>query len=212
VASDKTTKNGAKPDRRDSIHRLLADAVAGLPQATGVFQDLVSAPAADRAGHAERLHKVESDSDARYLALIHKIGRTFITPFDREDMYALVEALDDVVDQLDHAADLLVRFQLGDLPAELVDNGRDLHQMARLSVESVDLIKKPEKLETVLAEVNRLENAMDARYRDLLVRILDHEPARDAIKLKILADGVEEAATKLEAFDRAVGIMAIKET
>lgn len=201
-----------KPKARKTIQLLLQDAVSDLPLATAAFLKLVTAARDDRPSLAEGLHTVETTADSHYLELVHTVGSAFITPYDREDLYAMVEALDDVIDMLDHAGGLLARFDLDDLPPEVVDNARALHEMALVSQHTVDLIKKPAKLEQALVECNALENAMDSRYRDLLVRILEHEDARYAIKVKILADSMEEAANRLDRFGRAVGLIAIKET
>ncbi len=178
--------------RKDTIQTLLHEAVDSLPEATEAFLALVEAEPADRAKLAKKLSAVESAADERYLALLHKIGSSFITPYDREDIYEMVEALDDVVDQLDHAGQLLVRFNLGELPKELVGNARALHRMAKSSHKTVHLIKSPKKLEALLISINELENEIDEGYRDLLVRVLNDADSTDVIKIKILADCVEE--------------------
>ncbi|NQU36538.1 MAG: DUF47 family protein [Actinobacteria bacterium] len=205
--------NGKKiKKRKSSIQSLLDEVAVSLPEATSAFVDLVSADPEQRGKLAKALHAVESAADERYLAILHKVGESFITPYDREDIYEMVEALDDVVDQLDHAGQLLARFSLGALPEELVANARTLHKMAQMSHQTIPLIKHPKKLEQLLIEINTLENEMDERYRDLLVEMLDDAEARDAIKIKIIADCVEAAATNLDKFGRSVGLIAIKET
>ncbi len=198
--------------RKSTVQSLLHDAVDSLPAATGAFVDLVTAAPGERAKLAERLHEVESAADERYLAIIRKVSESFITPYDREDIYQMVEALDDVVDQLDHAGALLARFKLGTLPDELVANAKSLNEMAEMSHQTVRLIKKPQQLERLLVDINVVENEMDDRYRDLLVEMLDDAKARDVIKIKTLADCIEAAATKLDQFGRSVGLIAIKET
>lgn len=197
---------------QETIQSLLTRALGSLPEATDVFLELVRVDPGGRQALAERMHEVEAAADVRYLALLRKVGQSFITPYDREDIFEMVEALDDVVDQLDHAAHLLARFDLGELPPEFVVNAKSLREMAELSQQTVDLIKKPEKLLDVLIAINALANEMDARYRDLLVDLLSDAKARDVIKIKVIADCVADATIKLDHFGRAVGVMAIKET
>lgn len=199
--------------RKLKLEDLLAKDVAGLPEVTSVFAALMASDRAGRAKLAKRMHKLEATGDERFIAVVKKVADTFITPFDRDDLYQAVESLDDVIDQLDHASQLAVRFDLPDaLPAELSKCASLLHEMSRLAPQMVEAIKKPKKMEPLMYEESRIENEMDQVYRDLLVRLVNDKDPLDLMKIKILADCIEAAATKLERFIRSVGVIAIKDT
>lgn len=175
--------------------------------------ELVSASPEARGPLLERLHQIEAEADQEYVDLLRKVTSTFVTPFDREDLYEMIETVDDVIDVLDHTGSLIVGIGLGELPAQLVENARGLVTMSQVCARAPRLIKKPKKLEAVLFEVNAIENALDAGYRSVLIEALSvgSDPL-EAMRIKTVADSVELASARMEQFIHALGVTAIKET
>lgn len=197
----------------DAIGKMLGDDVEYLPAVATAFYTLVSAKPEARAELADKLHDLEEEADKSYLKVIRKVADTFITPYDREDLYEMIEAIDDVIDHLDHAAHLLVSFEMGKMPEEFVDSCKQLVGMCEQARDAVGLLKKPSKLEKVMFAINDHENALDKNYRKMLTDAL--QPGSDpiyAIKLRILAEELEQTATKVEKFSRTLAVAAIKET
>lgn len=184
-----------------------------LPEAVALFAEILAAADADRHGIARKLNKLEREMDQKYEELVRKVADTFITPYDREDIYLMAEALDDVVDSLDTYASLIDDVGYGKLPDPLVNSGGELVRMTAAAVELVSLIKKPKKLEVALRAANECENQLDRNFRETLTTALrtGADPLA-AIRLVVLANAVEDIATKLENFIRSVAIVAIKET
>ena len=202
-----------KLKRPDAIQKMMSDATEHLPDATMAFYSLVTAKPDARAGLADKLAAIEKEADERQIKLLRKVSTTFITPYDREDIYDMFEALDDVVDSLDHAGKLLVCFQIAALPQEFADAAKELVKMSEQARDITEYIKKPNKLEKALFAVNEHENNIDGFYRKMLCDALatDADPIH-ALRVKTLADSVENAATAIERFTRALAITAIKET
>lgn len=199
--------------RPDAIGKMIGEAVSHLPDATMAFYTLVTARPDARPPLAEKLHTIETTADERYITLIRKVADTFITPYDRDDLYRMIEALDDVIDALDGAGQLLIDFDLDKAPKVLVDSARELVGMSEQARDAVDVIKKPRRLEKILFAINDHENRLDANYRQLVAGQL--RPGCDplvAMKWKILADEIEAASTNLDAFARTLAVAAIKET
>ena len=197
----------------DAIQKMLGDFVLNLPETTIAFHALVSAKPDARAKLAEKIHTMEKDGDERYVKLVRKVAGTFITPFDREDLYEMIEAIDDVIDCLDHAAYLVVDFDMDKFPESFLASTTELVGMSEQARDAVQYIKKQGKLEKVLFAINKHENALDTNYRSLLTTTLvpGADPI-DVMKLKILADIVEQVATQLDNFTRTIAVAAIKET
>lgn len=199
--------------RPDAIAKMMSEAASHLPDATMAFYSLVSANPEARPALATKLAKVEQEADDRQVKLMRKVSTTFITPYDREDIYGMFETLDDVVDSLDHAGRLVVDFEMLELPPELIESAKKLVKMSEQARDATEYIKKPNKMEKALFAINAHENNLDSAYRALLRKAL--MPGSDpieAIKVKILADSIEHAATRIESFARALSIAAIKET
>src|SRR4029078_11303479 len=77
---------------------------------------LVRADLADRAALAEQLRQVEHAGDEIVHATLNRLNTTFVTPFDRADIYALTSALDDCIDQIEECAALIVLYRVDPLP------------------------------------------------------------------------------------------------
>lgn len=197
----------------DPITTMIGDLVSMLPKATGAFQDLVSSEPQDRVKILEDLHGIEVQSDELYLNLLRKVVDTFITPYDREDIYRMVENLDDVIDEIEHTSILIVELGLHKLPTAIVQSADELHTMSESVKSATKHIKKPKKMEKHLFAVNDSENQLDILYRETVINALadDADPLQ-ATRLTVIARSIELIASYLDNFTRALAVTAIKET
>lgn len=199
--------------RPDAIAKLMTGLVAGLPESTALFVEALESSSKKRPGVLERLHKAETDADARNTVFLTKVEDSFITPFDREDLFSMAEWLEDVIDTLDHGVDLLIRTELDELPKAFLQGAHDLNEMANLSTEAVELIKKPKKFRTVWDSINDLENRMDERHNEVLADLYSGKyEVFEALKMKLIQDTIEDSANNLDRFVRTLARTAIKES
>jgi predicted phosphate transport protein (TIGR00153 family) len=173
-------------------------------------------PEADAQAVSEKLVEVEHDSDAITHGLYQKINSTFITPFDREDIYRLGSNLDDVMDHLEAVGSLMYLYGLTSLPAlpremhELVDV---LDRQAKVTAEAMGRLKGLNGLDDYWVECNRLENEGDRVYRMLLVRLFSGEyDALTVLKMKEVVDELERACDAFERVANTVETIAVKES
>lgn len=199
--------------KTDSIQQMLRDAVGQLPEASTTFHTLATAMPDSRPAILEKLSEIEASADDDYLKALRKTAGTFITPFDREDLFLIVEATDDVIDQLDHLGMLLVGFEVERLPETFVQMSKEIVGMCEALAECVGLIKKHNKLEKHLYSLNEHCGAFDRSYRQLLIESLaDASVGTETAKLMALAMGLERASMRLNDLTRAICVTAIKET
>jgi predicted phosphate transport protein (TIGR00153 family) len=173
-------------------------------------------PGIDVQSISERLVKLEHDTDQITHETFNKINSTFVTPFDREDIYELAAKLDDVMDHQEAAGTLIYLYGLTDLPAlpremhELIDV---LHKQALLTADAMPRLKSMKDLSDYWIETNRLENEGDRAYRMLLVRLFSGEyDALTVLKLKEVADELEAACDAFEHVAHRVETIAVKES
>ena len=95
---------------------LFADASTNISACVEVLREFVNAPPERHPELAQRMHDVEHAGDEATHTILNQLNRSFITPFDREDIYRLAGRLDDVIDFIDAAVDLAALYQVGDLP------------------------------------------------------------------------------------------------
>ena len=162
----------------DSFYEFFNQAAANLVTGHGVAHRAGAARRRHAQSIAERLGDVEHDSDQITHEVYNKINSTFITPFDREDIYRLASNLDDVMDHIEAAGNLVYLYGLTKLPAlpremhelvDVLDRAGPAHRRRDAAAEG------DEGPQGVLGRVNRLENEGDQAYRMLLVRLFSGE-------------------------------------
>ncbi|MCW2726533.1 MAG: hypothetical protein JWN35_3454 [Frankiales bacterium] len=170
-------------------------------------------PGADRAAVAARLRDIEHASDEITHTVMRALNSTFVTPFDREDIYRLASRLDDVMDHMEAAADLVVLYDIGELPEE---THRVIDVLVRAAVVTADAmpgLREMKGLEAYWIEVNRLENEADQIYRRTVAKLFSGKyDALTALKLKDLADELEAAADAFEDVADTIETITVKES
>jgi predicted phosphate transport protein (TIGR00153 family) len=199
----------------DSFYELFSRAAQNLVKGTDLLSEL-AVPGADVQSVSERLVEVEHDSDAITHELYKKINSSFITPFDREDIYRLGSLLDDVMDHLEAVGSLLYLYgltKLPTLPREIHEIVEVLDKQARLTAEAMPRLKSMKDLEPYWVECNRLENEGDSAYRMALVRLFSGEyDALTVLKMKEVVDELEAACDAFEHVANTVETIVVKES
>ena len=198
-----------------TFYDLFSRAAANLVLGTKLLTEL-ALPDVDVHSISDRLVEVEHDSDAITHELFNKLNTSFITPFDREDIYRLGSNLDDVMDHLEAVGSLLYLYGLTTLPTlprEMHDMVAVLDQQAKLTAETMPRLRSMKNLKDYWVEVNRLENEGDRAYRMLLVRLFSGEfDALMVMKMKEVADELEAACDAFEHIGHTVETIAVKES
>jgi len=199
----------------DSFFDHFSRAAENLVKGTALLSELIL-PDADVQSVSERLVEVEHDSDAITHELYKRINSSFITPFDREDIYRLGSGLDDVMDHLEAVGSLLYLYGLTKIPVlpremhEMVDV---LDRQAKVTAEAMPKLRTMRDLEDYFVECNRLENEGDRVYRMLLVRLFSGEyDALTVLKLKEVVEELERACDAFERVANTVETVAVKES
>lgn len=201
--------------RDDSFYELFIASAGKLVEGAALVVQLF-VPGAEVQSLSERLVILEDAADDITHNLFRKLNSTFITPFDREDIYRLGSLLDDVMDHLEAVGSLLLLYGLTDvraIPADMSELARVLDEQAHLTIEAMQRLKPMKDLEEYWIGCNRLENEGDAIYRRLLARLFSGEfDALTVMKLKEVADVLEAACDGFEHIANAVETIAVKES
>lgn len=196
----------------ESFYDLFTEAANNLVAAADVLAEFFAAPG-DRTELAGRLRDHEHAGDTTTHQIFRQLNSSFVTPFDREDIYALASNIDDVMDSMDAAADMVELTGLRDLPQEMSRQVELLQRAAHTTAEAMPRLPTMKDLESYWIEVNRIENEADKLYRRLLSRLFSGDyDALTVMKLKEVADELEEAADALEHVAHVVETIAVKES
>ena len=199
--------------RNNAFYAMFAVSGQNLVVGAGLLKELLGAEPADRKAIAEKMREAEHDGDEATHAIMRELNESFITPFDREDIYLLASSLDDVMDAMEAAVDLVVLYQIGELPPEVADQVDVLERAAELTAEAMPRLRSMKDLSEYWIELNRLENQADQVYRRLLARLFNGEyDALTVMKLKEVVDPLEAAPDAFEHVANTVETIAVKES
>lgn len=193
---------------------LLADLAQHLVRGSSLLAELLGADRAGREKLADEMHEVEHLADESTHSIMRRLNQTFVTPFDREDISGLASALDDCMDEMDEAAELIVLYKLDALPDRVSEQVQVLQRCAELTAEAMPRLRSMDKLADYWVEVNRLENQADKLHRKLLAQLFD-DLAGDPVqlmKLKEIVEILENAADSFEKVANMVETIALKES
>ena len=198
--------------RDESFYTMFAASADNLVVAAEVLAELVP-DSANREKLADHMRDLEHTGDTITHRIFRQLNSSFITPFDREDIYRLASNLDDVMDAMEAAADLILLTNLGTLPREMSRQVELLQKAARETADAMPRLKVMRDLSPYWIEVNRLENEADKTYRRLLSRLFTGDyDALTVMKLKEVADNLETAADAFEHVANVVETIAVKES
>jgi len=195
-----------------AFYDLLTESAKRLVDGAGLLAEML-AEDGDREEVAHRMRDAEHTSDETTHEIVRRVNSTFITPFDREDIYSLASQLDDCMDFMEESVDLVLLYEVEHLPSELAGFVEVIQRCAELTAEAMPRLKSMKDLEEYWIEINRLENAGDKYYRRTLAKLFSGQfEALEVLKLKDIVDSLEHA---IDAFERVANIVeqiAVKES
>jgi predicted phosphate transport protein (TIGR00153 family) len=196
------------------FYDLFAAAGATISDAAGVLCDFFDDTSSERrADLAARLRELEHIGDETTHDIMRGINTSFITPFDREDIALLAARLDDVLDDMEAAADLTVLYRIDRLPPGVRGQAALLAEAATLTAEAMTRLRSLADLESYWIAVNEVENRADDIYRALLADVFNNgDDVVYMIKVKEVIDQLEAAADAFEHVANVVQSIAAKES
>ena len=199
--------------REHEFYPLFTSAAQNLVVGAELLGDLVAAEPERRAELAARIKDAEHEGDRLTHEIMSKVNTSFITPFDREDIYRLASSLDDVMDSMDAAADLTVLYRVEQLPAGVVEQVDVLRRAAAVTAGAMPQLRTMHNLQDYWVEVNSLENEADQIYHRLLAELFGGGyEVLTVLKLKDIVEQLEEAADNFEKVANTVESIALKES
>ncbi len=188
----------------------LAEQGQAMLRAVNTLAELVGADDAQRVTIAAELADQERAGDELTLRVVGRLNSSFVTPFDRHDVHALTNRLDDCLDHLDATADLIQVLRVGPLPEGALTLVSILVRQAELTASAMRRLRRTKDLAGYWVEVNRLGNEADRCSRRLLARLLggsDHA----ALKLVEVLRHLDQTVDAFEAVARTVEAIAVKD-
>lgn len=197
----------------NSFYDLFSQQSAHLVTGSAVLTRVLGADMAGREALAKEMKEIEHAADESTHEILRKVNSSFITPFDREDIYKLASTLDDCMDHMESAVDCITLYRINELPDGVASQVEVLVRMSELTADAMPRLRSMKDLAEYWIEINRLENQGDQVYRRLLAELFDGDLKATAIlKLKDVVEGLEAAIDAFETVAHTVESIAVKES
>jgi len=194
------------PQRRE-FYDLYNQAAANNVEIARLLVRLLDGFPNDRDTLARDIKDAEHEGDRLTHEVVDLLNRTFVTPFDRDDMYRLASVIDDVCDHIDEAADNIDAYEVREVPLKAQQQADVIHRAASRLHEAVERLEGFKDSSRQLAALRELEDEGDRLSREAIAELFRsgadpltiirwkdiHEQLEEAV------DACENAADVLEA-------------
>jgi len=172
------------------ISRLLVELLDRFPESTELIR---------------RIKDREHEGDRLTHEVVDLLNRTFVTPFDRDDMYRLATAIDDVCDHVDEAADNIALYGVRNVPDEAKAQAAVILRSAIKLDEAVELLEGFKDSSAHLTELRELEDEGDRLVRDAVAGLF--RSGQDPISIIRWKDLYEQLEGAVDACENAADVL-----
>jgi predicted phosphate transport protein (TIGR00153 family) len=192
------------PQKRE-FYRLYNRSAANIIEISQrLVQLLDSFPEGADAGMRD-IKELEHEGDRITHDLVDLINRTFVTPFDRDDMYRLAGVLDDVCDHIDDSAEMVVGYGVRDVRAQARQQAQVIHRCATKLAEAIGQLEGFKDSRRQLIELRTLEDEGDRLSREAISELFQGDP--DPVSLVRWKDIHEQLEEAIDACENAADVL-----
>ncbi len=154
----------------------------------------------------------ESECDVKSHKILEVLNASFVTPFDREDIFTIVNQMDDLADYMEDTTSKFQIYGVDAMRSDAVEMGNlivDAAKEVKILFDALPNGSKDDSAQTAVIEINRLENLGDAVYRRAIGKLFkEEENPIEVIKWKDLYENLEETLHACEHLaDTVRGVM-----
>jgi predicted phosphate transport protein (TIGR00153 family) len=191
--------------RDEQFFDLFTQMANEIRAAAGMLEQLLATDPPDLT-KVDPIKDAEHRCDALTHDTIQRLHRTFVTPFDREDLYALATSLDNVMDAIDHAASLVRLYKIERIRPGARELAHTVSASAERLYSALDALAAKKPVHPHAVEINRLENEADRAYQEAVRSLFEGETDPITIikwkeiydMLEVITDCCEDVANVIE--------------
>ena len=165
----------------------------------------------DYTTYQKRIKEIEHTCDEITHSIVTRLNTSFITPFDREDIYLLSSTLDDILDLIDDVARVFVMYGISESNHHARGFAELIQRMAVELHEIVSMLERPNGISPRLVEIHRLENEGDDIYHSAVGELFHNgSDPLTVIKWKEIYEKMEAAIDRCESAANIIESIIIK--
>jgi len=191
---------------------LLAQLARQIVLATGTMSEILGAPASENERLVEDMHNHEAKCAELHFALLTHMRTTFVSPLPREDMYALSRYLNEAMEKLDAAAELVSLYKLDRLPKRAADQLEIISRQAELTVDAMRNLDNLDDLEDYWIEILRLAKRAERSHRVWIADMLNEMKSVRYARTRDIADELVGVTRDMRRIATQVGSIIVKES
>ena len=181
------------PQNRE-FFRLFAQASSNAVEIAGLLVRLLNDFPRSDGDLLREIKELEHEGDRLTRQLVELLNRTFVTPFDRDDIYQLASAIDDVCDHIDEAAGNIAGYGVTEIRPAAREQGQVILRSAQELDEAVANLEGFRDASRQLHDLRDLEDEGDRLNRDAIAELFSSsDDAMDVIRWKDIHEQLEEA-------------------
>jgi predicted phosphate transport protein (TIGR00153 family) len=197
--------------REDQYFALFSQISGKLQEASKILVEMMQASDTDYESLSRKIKDVEHECDELTHNVTTKLNKSFITPFDREDIYTLAVALDDICDYIDAAGRAVVMYNIHESDPYAIKLAIVVQKQADEIHAAADLLEHGKGMGPHLLEIQRLENEADDVYFRAMAELFKNQPdAVSLIKWKELYEILENATDRCESVGNIIESIVLK--
>ena len=200
--------------REDAYFELFTQMAEKIEEAAAILMEMLAgSDGADLSSFKTRIKDVEHGCDQLTHQITNKLNKSFITPFDREDIYTLSVALDDIVDYIDAGARAIVMYDIREQNAHSRQLARIIRDLGGQIKAAISVLSKPNGINERFKEIHRLENEADEVYFRAIGELFkDPRDPIAVIKWKEFYEILENATDRCESVANIIESIVLKHT
>jgi predicted phosphate transport protein (TIGR00153 family) len=184
--------------RERRFYDLFEQQAATIVRSAGLLERVL-ADVANLATCQREIKDLEHQGDEITHEIVSTLNRTFVTPFDHEDIYGLASGLDDILDYIEEVADTANLYGIVTIPEPARELARLLMQAVEQLEQAISKLESGKGVDEHSAEVHRLEDVGDSTSRRAIAELFSGQhPLMEVIKLKDLYALLEDALDRCE--------------
>jgi uncharacterized protein Yka (UPF0111/DUF47 family) len=179
---------------------------------TGTLAEILGVPATEHNRLVEDMHDHEAKSAELQFALLTHMRTSFVNPLPREDMYALSRYLNEAMEKLDAAAELVALYKLERLSKRAADQLEVISRQAELTVDAMRRLNDLDDLEDYWIEILRLAKRAERTHRVWVADMIKDMKWSQYAWNRDVANQLVEVTKDMRRIATQVGSIIVKES